>query len=300
MKISRRGLKNLYSMQDLEPEILAVSEEQHENCVVETLSLRLGREVVRGILVRPLGRGPWPGIVYAHAHGRMYSLGASELTSGRPELLSPLGSIFAADGFLSVALDMPTFGDRSAMSEDAVSKAALWYGRSLFGQMLTEQSAAVSLLYNRADVLSDRIGMFGISMGATLAYFLAAVDTRIAAVAHLCSFADFEYLVEVGAHDLHGLYLIVPGLLTEASTGEIAGMVAPRPQLICVGDRDPLTPPVAVDRALAEARAVYAGGPLNIIRSPATGHVETVQMRRAVRSFFAETLSQRGQSIVLN
>ncbi len=40
-------------------------------------------------------------------------------------------------------------------------------------------------------------------------------------------------------HDLHGIYLTIPGLLEVAGNGEIAGLIAPRPQLICIGDRDP-------------------------------------------------------------
>ena len=65
-------------------------------------------------------------------------------------------------------------------------------------------------------------------MGATLAFWLAALDPRMKAVAHLCCFADLETLVASGAHDLHGLYMTVPGLLAVARTGEIAGLIAPR------------------------------------------------------------------------
>jgi hypothetical protein len=132
--------------------------------------------------------------------------------------------------------------------------------------------------------------MYGISMGATLAYWLAAVDERIAAIAHLCCYADFATLIETGAHDLHGIYLTVPGLLAETSTGEIAGLVAPRPQLICVGEADTLTPPLAIDRALVETRAAYGGGPLEVLRQAGIGHQETPEMRAAVLDFFARTL----------
>jgi dienelactone hydrolase len=68
----------------------------------------------------------------------------------------------------------------------------------LFGQMLAEQSAALTWLASRRDVDAGRIGMTGISMGATLSYFLAAIDARVAATAHLCCYADFATLVETG------------------------------------------------------------------------------------------------------
>jgi hypothetical protein len=127
-------------------------------------------------------------------------------------------------------------------------------------------------------------------MGATLSYFLAAIDPRIAAIAHLCCFADFATLIETGAHDLHGIYLTIPGLLAATTTGEIAGLVAPRPQLICIGEADPLTPSLAVDRAWADTHAAYGDGPLTLMREPGIGHQETEGMRAAVLEFFKTTL----------
>ncbi len=131
-------------------------------------------------------------------------------------------------------------------------------------------------------------------MGATLAFWLAALDPRIKAVAHLCCFADLQHLVETGAHDLHGIYLTVPGLVGRVRTGEIAGLVAPRPQLIAVGLLDPLTPPAAVEQGLADARHAYAAAArpaaLETHVSPTTGHTETPAMRSAVLNFLGRTL----------
>ena len=75
---------------------------------------------------------------------------------------------------------MPTFGERADVTESAAAKAALWHGGTLFGQMLGELAASLTWLASRADVDADRIGMTGISMGATLTYFLAAIDSRVA------------------------------------------------------------------------------------------------------------------------
>jgi dienelactone hydrolase len=142
---------------------------------------------------------------------------------------------------VTLAIDLPGFGGRATASESALAKARLWRGRSLAGQMLGELASALDWLAARPEVDAGRIGAFGISMGATL-YWLAAVDPRIACVVHLCCFADFDRLIETGAHDLHGIYLTIPGLIDLASNGRIAGLIAPRPQLICIGDLDLLTP----------------------------------------------------------
>lgn len=297
MSISAARLRTLLGIADTELSLEACETEDCGSHAVERLrfrSLRSGTEI-RGFLTRPPGNhGPRPAILYAHAHGGRYEIGANELLDGRPALLSPPGPVLAKHGFVTLCMDMPTFGERSIVTESAAAKAALWYGRTLFGQMLSEQQAALTWLSTRDDVDPARIGMTGISMGATLSYFLAALDPRLTAIAHLCCYADFASLVETGAHGLHGHYLTIPGLLTETSTGEIAGLVSPRPQLICVGLDDPLTPPQAVERAHVATRAAYraagAEGNLSLVAEPGIGHVETPTMRKAVLAFLAHHL----------
>ncbi|MBK8458733.1 MAG: hypothetical protein IPL47_17690 [Phyllobacteriaceae bacterium] len=247
---------------------------------------------MRGVLARPQTGGPWPGLLYIHAHGARYDIGADELLGGRRALLGPLGPVFARLGFATLMIEMPAFGTRADPNECARAKALLWRGRSLAGQMLGEQHSAFAWLAARQDIVAGRIGVFGISMGATLGYWLTAVEPRIACVAHLCCYADLAGLIEAGAHDLHGIYLTIPGLLRIAANGEIAGRIAPRPQLIGIGDRDPLTPPAAVDVALDQTRRAYAGADemLTVVREPMGGHAETLAMREATLAFFGRHL----------
>lgn len=285
------------------PQLLSRAIEDRGDHVVERLALGIRGAALRGILVRPRGEGPFPAVLYCHAHGGRYEIGADELLDGRPSLISPYGPVLAAAGYAALAIDMPTFGARREPGESALSKALLWHGRTLMGAMLGDQLAAFDHLAGRADVDRTRIAALGLSMGATHAFFLGALEPALAGVAHLCCFADWESLVATGAHDLHGHYMTIPGLLERTTVGRIAGMVAPRPQLVCVGDRDPLTPPEAVDRALAETRAAYAArgaaGALTFLRSPDTGHVETPAMRAAVLAFLSG-LARRGELLRTN
>nr|WP_250811590.1 dienelactone hydrolase family protein [Neorhizobium tomejilense] len=293
MAITVERLKALLAFEEVSMALADSSAEIHDGYILERLRFRLedGAEV-RGFLTRPsegfLTRGP--AIVYAHAHGARWDIGASELIDGRPALLDAPGPVLAREGYVALCIDMPTFGERAGVTEDAATKAALWHGKTLFGQMLSEQAAALTWLAGRPEVDPQRIGVTGLSMGATLAYFLAAIDPRVKATAHLCCYADFATLVEIGAHNLHGHYLTVPGLLKETSIGEIAGLVAPRPQLICIGCDDPLTPSAAVDCAFSETEAAYfkaeALGALVFLPEAGVGHRETEAMRRAVLAFF--------------
>ena|GEM_PF-321826 len=237
---------------------------------------------VRGVFCTPDGAGRWPAVLVIHAHGNRYDIGAAELLAGRPALAGPLGPALAAMGIASLCLDLPCFGLRAGVAESAAAKAALWQGHSLAGQMLGESHAALVWLAECPEVCRDRLGVFGISMGAMLGMWLSAVDTWVRALVHECCFADYAALIAAGGHDLHEIYLTIPGLLQIASNGQIAGLTAPRAQFIGVGEDDPLTPPAALAPAIAEVQAAYArAGRLMIHREPGSGHIETPAMRAA-------------------
>jgi dienelactone hydrolase len=248
---------------------------------------------VRGVLCRPKGaQGPLPTVLVIHAHGNRYHIGADELMQGRPALARPLGPDLAALGVQSLCVDMPCFGARADMGESAVAKAALWRGGSLAGQMLGENASALDWLIGSGLADTGLIAVFGISMGATLGLWLAAVDLRVRALVQMCCFADYAALIAAGAHDLHGIYLTVPGLLNIASNGEIAALIAPRAQFIGWGTDDPLTPPAALAPALGEAQAGYGaqGGQLVLYPQAGVGHSETQPMREAALGFVRAAL----------
>lgn len=293
MAISAARFRELLGFEERSAALVDRRVEEADGYVIEHLRLQIGGTEVRGILTRPAQvDGPLPAILYGHSHGGGYAVGARELLDGREYLVGPLGPVFARAGYVTLCIDMPVFGERATVSENFAAKALLWHGKSLFGEMLSDHAAALTYLASRDDVDAGRIGAFGLSMGCVLSYWLAAIDTRIAAVAHLCCFADFRTMIELGAHDGHGIYLTVPGLLREADGGSIAALIAPRPQLICVGEADHLSPPLAVARAWDELSPAYADAPdmLEKVSEPGIGHQETPRMREAVLRFFSRHL----------
>jgi pimeloyl-ACP methyl ester carboxylesterase len=239
--------------------------------------------------------GDWrglPAILYCHAHGNRYGVGADELLQGRPALLQPTyGIALARAGYVAICMDMPCFGCRQSETEQELSKRLLWQGRTLLGQMLTELAGLLDVLVDTFEVDPKRITALGLSMGATHAFWLGALEPRIRAVVQLCALADLGTMVRSGAHDPHGLYMVVPGLIHAASTGQIAGLVAPRPQLVCLGADDPLTPSEARLTAVRDLETAYsaegASGRLNVFTEAGIGHQETVAMRKKVLAFLA-------------
>ncbi len=235
----------------------------------------------------PDGPGPHPAVLYCHAHGGDHPRGRRELTDGATWLTAPYGPDLLAAGFAVFCVDMPGFGDRiSDGSESALAKAGLWRGRPLFGQMVATQLGALDRLAGDPRIDASQIFTLGVSMGAALALWVAALDRRVRGCAHLCMLANIEPLIASGAHDRHGPYLTVPGLLERTDMGQIAAHIAPRPQFIGLGAEDRFTPPDARDPALAQVRHVYGDADaLRVMIAPDGGHFETTEMRKAVIDF---------------
>ncbi len=252
-------------------------------------------EDVPATFLRPQdGRPPVPAVIYAHAHGNRYAVGRSELLEGRSSLQGPYAPDLKAAGIAALCLDMPCFESRQTPDESTRSKALLWHGDTLFGQMLGELRGGLDFLEAHPAIRSDSLGALGFSMGSTLAWWLAAIEPRVRAASALCSFADLETLVQTGAHNGHGIYMMVPGLLEIARSGQIAGLAAPRALQICAGAKDWSTPPAALDCGLADVKAAFAdangSAQLSLHLEAETGHVETPAMRAAVLTFLSETL----------
>jgi len=295
MAITREKLASLLSFE--EPKFTLTKREvaDRDDYIFERLDFDFeGAGTVRGYLTRPAKPGKHPAILYSHSHGGRLDIGARGMMEGRYYLLRPWGPMLPRAGYGPFCLDMPSSGERHQISESSAAKAAIWYGKSLIGHMVSDSAAALTYLAGREEVDTSRIGGFGISLGSTLTYWLAALDTRLKAIAHLCCYADYATLVELGAHDHHGIYLLVPGLLNHTSTGEMAGMVAPRPQLICLGEEDELTPPLSIERAVPVTRGMYeaagAADKLEIFLQPGVAHLETQENHDRVMAFFAREL----------
>ncbi len=288
-KESRRrelyGLLGDLPARDRRIEAKMVSEQQRGNHVLETLMLDLnGIEPVPAYFVRPAGaRGPLPTVIYNHAHGGDYVLGKDELLNGRAAICKPpYAEVLAGMGYNALCIDCWNFGERRGRTESELFKEMLWKGRVLWGMMVFDSLKAVDYLCSRPDIDRRRLGTMGISMGSTMAWWLAALDPRIKAVVDFCCLTDFQALIDTGHLSGHGVYYFVPGLLKHFTTAGINALIAPRDHLGLAGDLDPLTPPQGLDRIDRELRAVYdaAGRPgaWKLSRYPC-GHQETPEMR---------------------
>ncbi|MEA3408533.1 MAG: dienelactone hydrolase family protein [Chloroflexota bacterium] len=273
-----------------------ISTETGEGYVLETLVLDLnGIEHVPAYLARPKGEiTNAPVILYNHAHGGNYELGKEELIHGRSALQSPPYAQALTDlGYCVLCIDAWNFGERRGRTESALFKEMLWKGRVLWGMMVYDSLRAVDYLLERPEVDPTRLGTMGISMGSTMAWWVAALDERVKVCVDICCLTDFHELIRTRGLDGHGIYYYVPNLLKHFDTARINALIAPRPHLALAGNYDPLTPPAGLDRIDMALQKVYAdhGVPekWELLRYD-TGHFETAHGRAAVLNFFQKWL----------
>jgi len=268
-----------------------IGAEQREGYILERLLLDLnGIEMVPAYFVYPCASaGPFPAILYNHAHGGEYELGKDELIAGRGALQEPpYAEALTRQGYCALCIDMWAFGERRGRTESEVFKQMLWQGQVMWGMMVYDSLRAIDYLVSREEVDSKRLATIGMSMGSTMAWWVAALDTRIKVCVDICCLTDFQALIETRGLDGHGIYYYVPCLLKYFSTAQINELIAPRPHLSLAGNYDPLTPPAGLDRIDAHLKQVYAdecaSEAWKLMRYD-VGHIETAAMRAEALRF---------------
>ena len=268
------------------------SEEQRESFVLETWDLDLnGIETVPAYLARPHSlSGRAPAIVFNHSHGGGYKIGKQEFLDGRSYLHPvPYAQALTELGCVALCIDHWVFGERSHTTELDTFKGMLWQGQVLWGMMVYDSLKALDWLVQRPDVDAARIGTVGMSMGSTMAWWLAALDERIKVTVDICCLTDFHTLVAKKGLSGHGVYYYVPGLLKRFTTSQINSLIAPRAHLGLAGLQDDLTPVEGLDIIDRELTQVYAshGHPerWKLLRYD-VGHLETPEGRQEALAFF--------------
>jgi len=268
------------------------------NYILEKLSLDLnGEENVPAYFAKPnksSDNAAFPTVLFCHSHGGKYHIGKDELIHGNTYMfVPPYAEALTAAGFAVLAIDSPIFGERHGRAELDYFKELLWHGKVLWGLMVYDHLRALDYLHTRPDVDSRRIATLGMSMGSNMAWWLAALDSRIAACADICCMTDFHTLIENNSLGSHGVYYYVPSLLKYFDTTAINSLIAPRPHLSVNGSLDKLTPEKGMDKIDAALKAVYAqkqaANAWQLKKYP-VGHVETAEMREDVMGFLAEWL----------
>lgn len=240
-----------------------LAKEQHEGYTLERLVLDLnGLEPVPAILLIPHKiRKPAPGLLYIHWHGGMYDLGKEQLWKGA-DAQPAYAPVCAEKGLVTLAIDSWCFGERQhakagRTGEENAFKLMLWRGQVLWGMMMFDEVRALDYLATRPEVDAARLGALGMSMGATKAWWLAALEPRLHLCLDVCCLTDFDALIREQNLQGHGIYYYVPSLLKHFSTAQINELIVPRAHLSVNGRRDDLTPPAGVEAVRQHLLPLY-------------------------------------------
>lgn len=104
-------------------------------------------EEVRGVLAKPSGKGPFPAVVLLHTCGGVL-----------PHVSEDWPAFLTGNGYATLTVD--TFGSRNAgRCPEAFYLGGLTMWRDAYG--------ALDFLASRPDIISNRIGVMGFSLGAS-------------------------------------------------------------------------------------------------------------------------------------
>ena len=231
-----------------------VSTEKHDGYTLQRLTLDLnGIEPVPALLLIPDKRqSPAPGLLYIHWHAGMYGLGKEQLLRG-VDVQPAYAPVCVEKGIVTLAIDSWCFGERQhdkdgKRGEEDAFKLMLWQGQVLYGMMMFDELRALDFLASRSEVDPQRIGVLGMSMGSTKAWWLAALDLRVRLCLDVCCLTDYEELIKAHSLSLHGIFYYVPSLLKHFQSADINELIVPRARLSANGRLDPLTPVPGVEK----------------------------------------------------
>jgi len=271
--------------------------EEKEKYILEKLILDLnGYEPVPAYFVKPKSsKGKIPAIIFNHSHGGKYYLGKDEFIEGNTYMYKPpYAEVITELGYAGLSIDHINFGERSGRDEYDLFKELIWEGKVLWGLMVFDSIKAIDYLITREEVDEKKIGTIGMSMGSTMAWWMAAIDERIKVCIDICCLTDFHSLIKTNGLKGHGIYYFVPNLLKYFSTSKINSLIAPRPHLSCAGNFDILTPPDGLDKIDNDMKKIYKNFSKEenwkLVREN-VGHRETLTMRLEIIEFFKKHLS---------
>ena len=298
-EVRREQLYNLLGRlpeRDRPISVRLISTEEKEEYILERLILDInGLEPVPAFFTKPKNvNGKIPVVLFNHSHFGQYEVGKDEFINGRKEMQSPPYALeLARAGYAGLAIDSWGFGERHGRPEIDIFKEMLWKGQVMWGMMVYDNLRAIDYLETRGDVDISRLATMGMSMGSTMAWWLAALDERIKVCIDICCLTDFQTLLEKNDLKLHGIYYYVPDLLNHFTTSQINGLISPRPHLGLAGRYDPLTPVEGLEIIYNDLKKIYSrdGAPdawqLKIYD---VGHEENAEMRRDIMEFLRKWL----------
>ena len=276
------------------PKVVTLSREDRGDYVVEKFQFDNGAgDTVPGYLLLPKSpAGRRPAILYCHWHAGEYNLGKEELFEAKHTPEAP-GPALARRGYVVLGVDASGFGERNGQgpdgptlkgykAEESAAKFNLWVGRTFWGMLVRDDLMALDYLASRPEVDPGRIGVTGMSMGATRTWWLMALDERLKTGVAIACLTRYQNLIEHRSLHEHDIGYFVPGMLRHFDSEAVVALIAPRPVLFQTGDQDAGSPVDGIHAVETTVRSVYRlygrEHDFQSLLYPGQGHVYTEEM----------------------
>lgn len=252
------GLDPLPPRTDLKP-VLAGTVESGD-VVVERLHFQSSPGLyVTANLYRPkvAPASPLPAVLYLCGHGPMKDKGVSY---GNKTAYQHHGLWFARHGYVCLAIDTIQLGEIEGEHHGTHRLGKWWWisrGYTPAGVEAWNAIRSVDYLETRPEVDPKRIGVTGRSGGGAYAWWVAALDDRIAVAAPTAGITDLRNHVVDGCIEGH-CDCMYPLNTHRWDFDRVAALVAPRPLLIVNTDKDTIFPLDGVVRLYQSTRRLYA------------------------------------------
>lgn len=208
--------------------------------------------LVRATVLMPEDKEPLGTILCCHGHayyGRHNAIGFTTLNPVRYLRIIRHNYGFAKklaqSGFRTVSIDFRGFNERGdglfpySRRRDKCNvnhlKSSL-LGYNWVTLHLWDLVKTIDFIFQVYNVSQDKMGVTGISLGGTLALYLAALDQRISQAAISSALTSFKQHSYYCSNTCGSQY--IPGIYEYGDFSEIAGLIAPRNVLFSNGDKD--------------------------------------------------------------
>lgn len=258
-----------------------------------------GPDTIPALLLIPDGvdaAHPAPAVAVWHQHNGEWHLGKREPAglAGHPE--HHTGAALAKEGYVVLCPDALCFEERQDPAETLKNGnferfeflRYLVQGKCLAWKNILDMRRAVDFLVSRPEVMSDRIGCYGHSMGSTHTWLVGPFEPRLKALVGNCCLPTYAAIHRHAL--LHCFPNFVPGWLCYGDTPEIAALTAPRALHLNLGETDAGSPIEEARAGVARIAAIYAAadaaGQFGSFIESGVGHVLSPAMWEKTKNWF--------------
>ncbi len=243
---------------------------------------------------------PAPAVAVWHQHAGQYHLGKSEPAGLAGNPMHHTGAALAKEGYVVLCPDALCFEER----QDPTGKLKagsyerfefLRYvvdGKCMAWKNILDMQRAIDFLQSRPEVIDEKIGCYGHSMGSTHTWLIGPWEPRIKCLVGNCCLPTYSGIHH--EHMLHCFPNFIPGIYEFSDTPDIAALIAPRPLHMNFGELDGGSPIDEVRRGVKiianNYAAMNAETNFSYYIEEGAGHVLSPVMWDKTRSHFERHL----------